>query len=57
MVVIPPIFLTDGKTECCHFYISRAEHATNFNRSFLASLIDEFEIIVLLKIFRRGYGK
>ena len=58
MVVIQPIFTTDGKTNCCHFYISRAEPVANFNRSFVASLIVvEFEIIVSLKIFPSSYGE
>ena len=57
MVVIPPILTTDGKTGCCHLYISRAELAANFNRSYVASLIVEFEIIELLKIFPSSYSE
>ena len=57
MVIIPPIFTSDGKIDFCHLYISRAELVANFNRSLVASLNVEFEIIVLLKIFPRGYGE
>ena len=51
MVVIPPIFTSDGMSKGFHLYISRAGLAADFNRRFVASLIVEFEIIIIKKIF------
>ena len=49
MVVIPPIFTSDGKMECSHLYIKVIELAANSNVYIVASLVIQFEISLVFE--------
>ena len=50
MVVIPPIFTSNGKTGCSHLYISLAKLATNSNLYIVVSLVVECEISLVFSV-------
>ena len=52
MFIIPPIFTSDGMTECSYLFISLAELAANSNLYIVVSLVIEFEISVVFS----GWG-
>ena len=44
MVVIPPIFTSDGETECSHLYVSLAGLIANSTLCIVVSLVIKFGI-------------
>ena len=50
MVIIPPIFTSEGKTKWFHLYISLAELAANSNLYIVVSFVVQFEISLVFSV-------